>query len=95
MNSHLVLEVSWYCRSTNETRFWCLFNDLIKAKGEEERFEQFFHLVGSQVNRNVSVCDINDQLGQACWKNNNEIIVRLFVKNIFDNAEVREFVNVF
>ena len=47
------------------------------------------------MNRNVSVCDINDQLGQTCWKNNNEIIGRLFVKNIFDNAEVREFVDVF
>ena len=47
------------------------------------------------MNGNVPVCDINDQFGQACWKNNNEIIVRLFIKNIFDNAEVREFVYVF
>ena len=68
---------------------------LSRPKEKKRGLRNFFHLVGSQVDGNVSVCDINDQLGQACWKNNNEIIVRLFVKNIFDNAEVREFVDVF
>ena len=47
------------------------------------------------MNGNVPVCDINNQFGQACSKDNNEIIVRLFIKNIFDGAEVREFVYFF
>ena len=47
------------------------------------------------MNWNVPVGDIHYQFGKAWWENNNEIIVILFVKDIFNNAEGREFLDVF
>ena len=41
------------------------------------------------------MCDINDQFGQAGWEDNNEVIVGLFIENIFINTKARKFVYIF
>ena len=47
------------------------------------------------MNWNIPVGDIHYQISKTWWEDNNKIVVMLFVKDIFNNAEGREFLDIF